>query len=521
MISTRVCAAEATALRFEITFDREIATQPIDGRLYLFLSQRGGQPMRGPDWFRPEPFARLDVTNFRPGETRTIDDRAAAFPDVISKVPSGTYRAQAVLDFDVYDPRPADGVGNVYSEVVEITIGKPSAERTNESKPGAKASQDAQANDLGRDGHFLTHELRLTKRIESIPFPESKWVKEVVLKSELLERFHKREVVERAAVALPASYYDEPLRTYPVVYVIPGFGGSNRDGLRYATMAPSAAEDETEFIRVYLSGRCKWGHHVYADSATNGPRGETLVREMIPLIDREFRTVAESTARFVMGHSSGGWSSLWLQVTYPETFGGVWSSSPDPVDLRDFQQINLYADPPQNMYRDTRGERRPIARRGKAPVVWFDSFTKMDDVIGRGGQLRSFEAVFSPLDEDGLPMRLWNRETGEINPAVAKAWEKYDIGLVLKRDWQRLGPLLAGKLHITMGTLDTFYLEGATRLLSERLQRLGSDAQVTMVAGANHGSLLTPAYYTRVRREMSEAFWKVYGNEADANDKDR
>ena len=401
-VSTRVCAADETASpRFEITLDPQIASQPIDGRLYLFLSQRGGQPIRGPDWFRPEPFARLDVKNFRPGETRTIDDRAAAFPDVIAKFPTGTYRAQAVLDDDFYDPRPADGVGNLYCEVIEITIGEPPAERTDESQP-AKANHDAQVNNASRNGHKLTLALRLTKRIESILFPESKWVKEIVLKSELLEQFHKREVVERAAVVLPASYYDEPLRRYPVVYVIPGFGGSHRDGLRYATMAPSAAEGETEFIRVYLSGRCKWGHHVYADSATNGPRGEALVREMIPLIDREFRTVAESTARFVMGHSSGGWSSLWLQVTYPETFGGVWSSSPDPVDLRDFQQINLYADPPQNMYRDTHGERRPIARRGEAPSLWFDSFTKMDDVIGRGGQLRSFEAVFSPLDGDRL-----------------------------------------------------------------------------------------------------------------------
>src|SRR5688500_16568261 len=242
IVSTRVGAAVETASpRFEITLDPQIASKPIDGRLYLFLSQRGGQPMRGPDWFRPEPFARLDVTNFRPGDTRTIDDRAAAFPDVTAKFPSGTYRAQAVLDCDFYDPRPADSVGNLYSEVIEITIGEPTAARTDKSQPGAKANHDAQTNNAGGDGHKLTHELRLTKRIESILFPESKWVKEIVLKSELLEHFHKREVVERAAVVLPASYYDEPLRRYPVVYVIPGFGGSHRDGLRYATTAPSAA----------------------------------------------------------------------------------------------------------------------------------------------------------------------------------------------------------------------------------------------------------------------------------------
>jgi S-formylglutathione hydrolase FrmB len=473
--------------RIEITLDQGVAPAPIDGRLYVFLSQRAGEPMRGPDWFRPEPFFRLDVSDFEPEETRVVDDRAAGFPDVLSKLPAGKYRAQAILDHDFYEPKPADGVGNIYSEVVELDFNGPD------------------------DTLPQVHKLVLNKVIDGTPFPDSKWAKEVVLNSQRLARFHKREVLERAAVALPASYYDEPTRRYPAVYIIPGFGGSHRDALRYAKEPSQAEAGEAEFIRVFLSGRCKWGHHVYADSATNGPRGEALVREMIPLIDREFRTVAEPTARFVMGHSSGGWSSLWLQVKYPEVFGGVWSSSPDPVDFRDYQRIDLYADPPQNMYRDARGERRPIARRGDTPVLWYDSFTKMDDVLGRGGQLRSFEAVFSPLDAAGLPKRLWDRDTGMVDPSVAKAWEPYDISLVIERDWQRLKPLLAGKLHITMGTLDTFYLDGATVLLARRLKELGSDAEVHLIEGASHGSVLTPAYYSRVRREMSEAYWKYHG----------
>jgi pimeloyl-ACP methyl ester carboxylesterase len=478
---------QSSGARIEVTLDQNVAPTPIDGRLYVFLSQRGGEPIRGPDWFRPEPFFRLDVNDFKPGEFRVVDDRAAGFPDVLSKLPAGKYRAQAILDHDFYEPKPSDGVGNIHSEVVELEFTGPK---------GASPQ---------------VHKLVLDKVIDGTPFPGSKWAKEVVLKSQLLARFHKREVLERAAVVLPASYYDEPQRRYPAVYIIPGFGGSHRDALRYAKEPPKPEAGEAEFIRVFLSGRCKWGHHVYADSATNGPRGEALVREMIPLIDRDFRTVAEPTARFVMGHSSGGWSSLWLQIAYPDVFGGVWSSSPDPVDFRDYQQVNLYAEPPQNMYHNEHGARRPIARRGDTPVLWYDSFTKMDDVIGRGGQLRSFEAVFSPLDESGLPKRLWNRETGTVDRSVAKTWERYDISLVIERDWQRLKPLLAGKLHVTMGTLDTFYLEGAAMLLARRLKELGSDAEVNLIEGASHGSVLTPAYYSQVRREMSDAFWKHHG----------
>ena len=90
---------------------------------------------------------------------------------------------------------------------------------------------------------------------------------------------------------------------------------------------------------------------------------------MIPHIDAHYRTQPEANGRFTTGHSSGGWSSLWLQINYPETFGGCWSTSPDPVDFRDYQQVDLYADPPLSLYYDPQGEMRPIAARDRAIFV--------------------------------------------------------------------------------------------------------------------------------------------------------
>lgn len=488
LICCLLAASVRAELRFEVTLDPGLARSPITGRLLVLLTEKGdAEPRMGPSWYKPEPFFGLDVVDVQPGETRAIDERADGFPDKLSKLKAGKYRFQAVLDHSFDEQHHGKAPGNFYSEVQEAVL-------------------DPRQNQSVR--------IRLNRTITAAPFRETRWLKEVSLHSELLSQFHGRDVVERCAVALPPSYHDDPQRRYPVVYMIPGFSGSHRDASRYADGSPAAGQGEVEFIRIMLSGQCKWGHHVFANSATNGPRGDALVRELIPYIDRTFRTIAAPTARFVTGHSSGGWSSLWLQVNYPETFGGVWSTSPDPVSFHDYQQVNLYADPPLSLYFDERGQRRPIARNGQAVTLWYDSFGKMDDCLGRGGQLRSFEAVFSPLGEDGQPRKLWDRQTGRIDPEVAHAWQAYDIRLKLKREWPELGPRLAGKLHVTTGGLDTYYLDGAVALLAQTMKELGSDAEITILAGESHSSLLTQDFYRKLRRQMSETFLKHHSEAA-------
>jgi pimeloyl-ACP methyl ester carboxylesterase len=488
--SVTLAPAAEEQLHFQVKLAPDVAEAPLTGRLFVFLSQRRtGEPRFGPNWFSPEPFFGLEVKDFEPGQSRRVDDAANGFPDKMSKLAAGKYRAQAVLHQDFYQPHPAQGVGNPYSEIIDVEL--------DPSKPRRV-------------------ELMLSRAVQARPFAATKWAHEVVITSELLSKFHGRKVVDRCAVVLPARYDEQPEIRYPVIYIIPGFSGDHTPPAAYAKGAPPAASGEADFIRVYLSGQCRWGHHVYADSATNGPRGESLIKELIPRIDKQFRTVARPSARFLTGHSSGGWSSLWLQVTYPDFFSGVWSTSPDPVDFRDYQQVDLYAQPPLSLYFDEQGKRRPIARRVRreagrmvaTPVLWYDSFGRMDDCLGRGGQLRSFEAVFSPAGADRQPRKLWDRKTGRIDPEVARAWQEYDIRLKLVRNWKELSPKLQGKLHIITGELDTFYLEGAVKLLAATLKDLGSDAVVEIVPGKDHGSVLTQELRNRIRREMSAKYRK-------------
>jgi hypothetical protein len=195
-----------------------------------------------------------------------------------------------------------------------------------------------------------------------------------------------------------------------------------------------------------------------------------------------------------------------LQVTYPDHFNGVWSTSPDPIDFRDFQCIDL-TKPDANMFLDAGGEKRPIARMRGKPALFYRAFSDMEEVMGHGGQLASFEAVFSARGPDGRPRKLWDRTTGAIDAEVAKSWERYDIRLVLESNWNALAPKLAGKLHVWTGGDDTFYLEGAVRLLKKSLARLGSDAVVEIHAGRDHGLRGKPIL-DRIAREMAERYLK-------------
>ena len=470
--------------RFTVRFSNDVHSQPFTGRAYVIFSAARKQPRQGPSWFQPESFISRDVENVKPGEPIVFDSNQSegmlAYPKPLAQMDLTGYNAQAVLRFNPLVRKIGTGAGNGFSEPQQIA-----------------ANPSRLTFDVG-------------ELVEAREFRESRWGKLLRVRSKLLSEFHNRDVYVQAGVILPASYYDQPHRRYPVIFSIPGFGGTHRSGQRNAPIAEQNRAG-VEFLRVMLDPSCPLGHHVFADSANNGPVGAALTTELIPELDRAFRSVAKPGARFLTGHSSGGWSSLWLQVAYPDVFGGTWSTAPDPVDFRDFQRINLYR-PDENMYVDAQGNARPLARRRKQVVLTYKGFADMEWTLGYGGQLHSFEAVFSPRGPDGKPKLLWNRKTGAINTDVAKSWEKYDIRLVLERNWKTLEPKLQGKIHVFMGDADTFYLDGATALLKESLETLSDDPVVEMHPGKDHGSLMTRQLLDRIRSEMVDSYLKNFPN---------
>lgn len=477
-------SSAADRWKFSVQFSKSVRKEPFTGWLYLIFSEQHEQPRTGPSWFTPEQFLSVQVQDWKPDTPLTISSGQSkgmlAYPVPLKEMDLAGYRAQAVARFNPWERKIGVGPGNGYSNVIRI-------------------SQTGQQKNLTID-----------TLVPAKTFSETRWSKLLSVRSELLSTFHGRDVFQNASVILPQSYYDEPDRRYPTIFTIPGFGG---DHFRHVFEEPISEDNPggVEFIRVVLDPSCPLGHHVFADSANNGPRGQCLIEEFIPEFEKQFRAIASSQARFVTGHSSGGWSSLWIQVAYPEHFNGTWSTAPDPVDFRDFQRINLYQSG-ENMYVDADDKRRPLARIQGVVRLWYKGFADMEWTLGPGGQLHSFEAVFSPRGEDGKPLLIWDRKTGVVDTSVTEHWEEYDIRLTLERNWARLAPKLKGKLHVIMGDQDTFYLEGATILLKKSLEELGSDAVVEIVPGRDHFNLLDQSLMLRIRREMAEQFLATRGD---------
>ncbi len=450
----------AAALRFELRLDGDLQPGPFQGRVYVLLSERPGREprLRVQDWFRPPRIIARDVDLSGPDPVATLDQEADAFPEPIASLPAGAYQVQAVARRSRDCPVPGQGAGDLYSSVQTLTL-------------------DPQSSGTIR--------LRLDQVVRDEPPVDHGRVRFGELSSPLLSAFHGRPMKMRYAVILPDGWAAHLQRRYPALYWIGSFGSTHRFADRLARILDSAAPEAGNVLVVVPDPSCYRGHHVFVDSANNGPWGRALIDELIPDIEHRFRGPQDGGQRYVTGVSSGGWSSLWLQITYPQSFHGCWAHVPDPVDFRDFQRIDLYA-PGVNMFHDARDLARPLARRGEQVLLHYREFVDMETALGPGGQIHSFEAAFSPRGLDGQPQALFDRNSGAVDPRVATAWKPFDIRLILEQRWPTLGPQLAGKLHIFAGEDDQFLLDGAVRNLQTTLARLGSDAEVMVVPGMSH-----------------------------------
>ncbi|MFO7895235.1 MAG: hypothetical protein R6U63_16095 [Longimicrobiales bacterium] len=497
----------------EVTYPASLHAGPLDGRLLLLFYPEDGPEPRFTISDGPNTgyVFGVDVDGWAAGEpavipsheTVTAGGSAWGYPvESLAELPAGRYRVQALIN--VYETfELADG------RVLKLPPDRGEGQQWNR-KPGNLYSApewvfwDPKA---GIAGEVATIRVALNEVIPEIEPPEdTEWIKHVRIRSELLSEFWGTDMYLGAHVLLPAGFDDEPDRRYPLA-VFHGhfpydFGGwrttppdpdapcqysarfdldcynFTQDSAAYALYQAWTSDTFPRMLVIEVQHANPYYDDSYAvNSANLGPYGDAITHELIPYIEERFRGIGEGWGRFLYGGSTGGWEAAAVQVLYPDEYNGAWIACPDPIDFRAYTVVDLYED--RNAY-VLDGDPNRTPRPGHRD--WLGHISSMlwemnHRELALGTKTRSgqqwdvWEAVYSPVGPDGYPARIWDKVTGEIDPAVAAYWrENYDLVHIMRRDWDTLGPKLAGKLHIYVGDMDNYYLNNAVYLAEDFLE---------------------------------------------------
>jgi hypothetical protein len=482
------------ALKIAVPFPDQLDDQELNGRLLLMLSTNNNNEPRFQigDGVDTQQIFGLDVDGLKPGEVAVFDATVFGYPKrSLRDIPPGKYFVQALFHrYEVF--KRSDG------HTVKLPMDRGEGQQWNRA-PGNLFSTPKSVELDPRVSETI--EIELDQVIPPIQDPpDTKYIKHIKIKSKLLSDFWGRDMYLGAHVLLPEGFDEHPEAHYPLVinhgHFPYDFGGfrpeppdpqlepefSKRFNLQgYNRIVQQQAHEFYKtwtgpgFPRVLLI-KIQHANPYYDDSyAVNsenlGPYGDAITYELIPYIEKTFRGLGQPWSRFLYGGSTGGWEALAAQVLYPDEYNGCYAACPDPIDFRAYTVVNLYED--KNAY-FIDGPWGRVARPGKRNYLGHISSTlegmnHLELVLGTksrsGQQWDIWEAVYSPVGSDGYPQRIWDKLTGEIDSKVAAHWrDNYDLSYIMRRDWEKLGPKLAGKVHIYCGDMDNYYLNNAVYL---------------------------------------------------------
>ena len=486
-----------------ISFPPAQSAKPLDGRLLFLLSNDASEEprMQINDTPRSQIVFGMTVDGVKPGQPMTLDATAAGYPvRKLADVPEGDYTVQAVLN--LYETfHRADG------HTIKLAPDRGEGQHWNIA-PGNLYSKPVKLH-IGPKGAPI--KLTLDRVIPPIPaVPDTKYIRHIKIQSDLLTKFWGTPTYLSAVVLVPEGFDEHAQAHFPLVIFHDHFVDGIED-FRTTPPDPDLKPDYSQ--RFHLAGYNRiqqqeayneyklWSgpnfprvlvvkiQHAnpyyddsYAvDSANLGPYGSAIEKELIPAIEKQFRGIGQGWARFVYGGSTGGWESLAVQLFNPDFYNGAFAACPDPVDFHAYMTTDLYSQ--KNIFY-LQGANKQVDQPAMRDYFGHTLISVRDNVAyeaalgdhGRSGeQFDIWQAVYSPVGADGYPQPIFDKETGEIDPKVAAYWkEHYDLNAKLQRDWNTVGPKLQGKIHLYVGSDDTYFLNDAVYLMEDFLKTTGT-----------------------------------------------
>ncbi len=269
-------------------------------------------------------------------------------------------------------------------------------------------------------------------------------------------------------VVLPPDYDANSSRRYPVLYGLTGYTGR---GAAMLNSRPWGQNLQDRLNRLYSEGMphaifvlpdcfTAFGGSQYVNSSAVGNYEDYLVREIVPWIDSQFRTIPHAGGRGVFGKSSGGYGAIMMGMRHPDVFSAVADHSGDAVF-----ELGYKPDFPKTA--------NAINAAGGLEKWWesFKAKTKKRHSDIEVMNIIAMAACYSPNPNAPLGLDLpFDPYTCEIIPEVWERWLAFDPYELVERYADALRSLRL--LFIDCGNRDEFNLHFSARRLVRKLQAL-------------------------------------------------
>lgn len=330
-----------------------------------------------------------------------------------------------------------------------------------------------------------------------------------VLRDNPLGDPHTRQV----SVYLPGTYDQARYqnRKFTVLYDLAGFTSSGPAHLNWRNFDENLVQKLDRLIAskrmpgvivVFPDCFTRLGGNQYINSSAVGRYADYLNKELVPFIDREFRTLADSRYRGCFGKSSGGFGAMRLGMSHPEIWGAVANHSGDAHF--DFVYGSEWPAVLTHLQNYQRPEKKPGAMtvRPQAQPGQDDGRVKgfLDYVANchpNGAQPLSSPDIMSLMllamaatyDPDpnvpngfNLPYDL---NTGQRIDARWRQWLKHDPIHLVRANRSRLAKLRG--IYMDCGWRDQFHIHFGMRQLSMELQKYGIKHRYEEFSGTHSG----------------------------------
>lgn len=292
-----------------------------------------------------------------------------------------------------------------------------------------------------------------------------------VLKNNPLKDPYKRKIL----VYLPPSYFNGT-KKFPVLYLISGFTGYGALNMNLAPFSENiqqrmdrliSTKAIKEMIVVMPDCFTKYGGSQYVNSAATGRYEDYMVKEIVPFIDNNFRTIPKAASRCIVGKSSGGYGAMWLAMRNPGTFGLMATHSGDSAFeycyMEHFAEFIVLI---QKYGKGHNAVQKFIKTQINNKQPKGSDFHNIINTIG-------MSACYSPNPKRkeynfDLPFDIY---TGEIISSVWNKWLKFDPVRIVNKYKSNLKKLKY--IYVDCGVKDEFKLQAGARIFCDKLKQNG------------------------------------------------